>query len=118
MILDEANLKLNFESIFANDPNFESESENTKAWAFRAFVAAHGDNLGIFFVKMMNERLFKHYENCEDFSFAPSFVFIYTIDHSIIKFGDVVVWNEDNDGMLCDEDVVDGIMEKVRKFLV
>jgi hypothetical protein len=70
---------LKFENIFANDPNFQSESENTKAWAFRAFVAAHGDDLGIYFVKKMNERLFKHYEDCEDFSFAPSFVFIYTI---------------------------------------
>jgi hypothetical protein len=117
MILNETNLKLKFESIFADDPNFESESQNTKDWAFRAFVAAHGDDLGIYFVRTMNERLFKDFGEDIDLTFYPSFELVYGVNCIIIKFGGVVVWDEDNDGMLCDEGVIDGIKEKVRKIL-
>ena len=106
MIIDEDSLKSKFESIV--DPNFESESDN--------FVAAHSDNLGIFFVKTMNERLFKHYENCEDFSFAPSFEFTFGID-STIKFGGVIIWRSKVNGRLDEEETINYIMERVRKVL-
>lgn len=117
MILDDANLRLKFESIFAGDPNFESESENTKGWAFRAFVAAHGDDLGVYFVKVMNERLFKEFGDDVDFKQYPSFELVYGVDYVIIKFGGVVVWDEDNDGMLCDDNVIEVIKKRVHKIL-
>lgn len=117
MIIDEDSLKSKFESIFDGDPNFESEPENTKAWAFRAFVAAERDNLGILFVKTMNERLFKHYEGCEDFSFAPSFEFNFGIDYSVIKFGGVIIWRSKVNGRLDEEETINYIMERVRKVL-
>jgi hypothetical protein len=118
MILDEANLKLKFESIFDGDPNFESESQGTKDWAFRAFVAAHSDDLGIYFVKTMNERLFKDFSEDVDLTLYPSFELVYGVVGVFIKFGDVVVWDEDDDGMLCDEGVINEIKEKVRKILI
>ena len=34
-------LKKKFEGIFGNDPNFCSESENTKSWMFKAFIAGY-----------------------------------------------------------------------------
>ena len=117
MILNETNLKLKFESIFDGDPNFASESQGTKDWAFRAFVAAHSDDLGIYFVKTMNERLFKNIDDDVDLSSYPSFELAYD-NNNVIKFCGVVVWNEDDDGMLCDDDVIDGIKKKVRKILV
>ena len=117
MILNEANLRLEFDRIFddsACNPNFESESQNTKDWAFRTWVSA--SDLGLLFVRIMNDRLFKSYEDCEDFSFAPSFEFVSGIDYSLIKFGGVIVWSENN-GALDEEETINCVMERVRKIL-
>ena len=36
---EEARLRVEFEKIFKDDVNFQSESENTKSWMFKAFAA-------------------------------------------------------------------------------
>ena len=118
MILNEANLRLEFDRIFDDrtcNPNFESESQNTKDWAFRTWVSAN--DLGLLFVRIMNNRLFKNYEDCEDFSFAPSFEFVSGIDCSIIKFCGVIIWSENDNGALDEEETINYVMERVRKIL-